>query len=66
MRPGDKVTLLAYGDVEIERRVLAVRSRTVEVCAENQYESARRGGRVPAIGFPITDVVRVEAQPMGE
>ena len=60
MEPGDRIELAAYGGEQIIRRVVAVRSATVEVCAENDYEASRRGDKRKVVGFPIVDVLKVE------
>lgn len=60
MKPGDVVELAGYGDQRLVRRVVAVRAATVEVCAENDFESVMRGATNRSIGFPLNDVVRVE------
>ena len=65
MKPGDLVDLDAYGDERITRLVVAVSRTVVEVCTENEYADAQRGGRRPmTVGFPIGDVLGL-AQPSG-
>lgn len=61
MQPGDRVELIAYGEERITRRVVAVTSAKVEVCAEGDYEAAQRGDKSRVIGFPQGDAVRVIA-----
>lgn len=65
MKPGDTVTLLAAGDRQITRRVVAVHGRVVFVCREDERASAEREEREPiAMGFPVSDVI--SAHPTGE
>jgi hypothetical protein len=59
MKQGDIVTLRAYGDREIIRRVVGLEGDVVLVCREEEYIAAEREGREPVVvGFPATVIVR--------
>jgi hypothetical protein len=58
MKPGSLIRLRAYGDREIERRVVAVNDKVVLVCRDEEYKEALREGREPlCVGFSKKDVL---------
>jgi len=60
IEPGGVIRLRAYGDQEIERRVVAVNDEVVLVCRDEEYREALREGREPVcVGFPKKDVLSV-------
>lgn len=58
MKAGEMVRLRAYGGEEIVRYVLEVKGKIVIVCRQEEYEKARREGRIPVgVGFRLNDVI---------
>lgn len=61
MKPGEAVLVTEYGGKTLERRVVADRGQTVEICNEREYETAIAEGRRPrGVGFPRRDVVGLD------
>jgi hypothetical protein len=63
MTRGQLVTVRLYGGETAQRRVVAVKENVVVICAEEEYQTAKRQGRDPeGLGFPWIDVIEeVEA-----
>jgi hypothetical protein len=62
MSEGQLVTVRLYGGGTAVRRVLSVAQNVIEVCSEEEYQSAKREGREPlSLGFPIEDVIDSES-----
>lgn len=58
MKPGQMVKLRAYGGEELVRVVVRLDKKTVVVCRQDEYESARLEGREPmGVGFHLKDVI---------
>lgn len=54
MEIGKIIRLRAYDNQVINRRVIALRNKTVYVCEEKEYEKAHQEGREPVcVGFNV-------------
>ncbi|MGA7339755.1 MAG: hypothetical protein WBE72_19475 [Terracidiphilus sp.] len=55
---GQVVTVKLFGGETAQRRVVAVKENVVVICAEEEYQTAKRQGREPeGLGFPWEDVL---------
>jgi hypothetical protein len=59
MKIGQMVTLRAYGNTELVRRIVGINNDVVSVCRPEEYERANKAGREPiSVGFRIKDVIK--------
>ncbi len=55
---GERVSVKLYGGETAYRRILAIREKTIVVCAEEEYERAHLVGEMPSgLGFPKEDIL---------
>jgi hypothetical protein len=55
---GQMVTVKLYGGEKVQRRVVAIKGKIIVICAEEEYQAARREGREPeGLGFPESDIL---------
>ena len=58
MSKGELVTVKLYGGKTAVRRVVAVKSKVIVICSEEEYVTAEREGREPSgLGFPREDIL---------
>lgn len=64
LKRGALIKVRAFGGKEIVRRFLAKRNGTVLICSDEEYQLALRERRKPTcVGFPLSDVIRIETDP---
>jgi hypothetical protein len=67
VEPGSKVQVIEYGGRKLTRVVVADKGRSVVVCNEGEYASARAEHRDPdGIGFPREAVSELEPRNASE
>jgi hypothetical protein len=60
---GQSVSLLAYGDEVIKRRVVDFDDRHVYICREDEWQAAKQEGREPrCVGFKRSDIVEARGE----
>jgi len=60
LHPGDLIKVRAYGNVELNRRLLEVRDGIAIITTDEDIELARREGRKPIkLGWRLHDVIEV-------
>jgi hypothetical protein len=61
MTAGQMVEVKAYGGVILQRIVIKAVMDTVIVCNPDEWETAKREGRMPeGIGFPVSSIIRID------
>ena len=57
---GDAVVVKAYGEMELERRVIGIQAPFVMLTTDEELDAAKLESRPPmCIGFPLRDIVRI-------
>ncbi len=58
MEQGDTIRVLAYGGEELERRVIDIGEKVVQVCSEEEFRKAKAEERSSdVVGFLLTDII---------
>jgi hypothetical protein len=63
LKRGALIRVRAFGGKQIVRRFLAKRNGTVLICSDEEFQLARLERRkATCVGFPLSDVINVEAE----
>jgi len=60
LKIGMIIEVSAFRGARLKRRVVEIIDRTIYVCKEEEWESAKQQNREPtAVGFPLKDVISI-------